>query len=303
MAVFACATVVAGAAELIGTGAGETLTGGPGADTLYGAGGDDKLSGGAGDDDLDGGPGADDLVGGAGTDAALYGGRTTPVTVTLDDVADDGVAGERDNVHRDIEDIYGGAAADTLTGNSGANLLDGAQGDDRLNGGKGRDLLYGGAGNDVIVSRDGHTDVVDCGPGTDTVDADAGDVVTNCEKHARLSRITSPVTYAFAASASKKTVTFTLLRVTETPKGGRVTVRCQAAGCPFTSRSFSPRSRVVSLSSSFAKRPLGSGTLEVRVLAADRVGKVVRFTWSGGHVPSKRTLCLPPGASTPKTRC
>ena len=38
------------------------------------------------------------LNGGDGTDAATYGGRAAPVTVTLDNQANDGEAGEGDNV-------------------------------------------------------------------------------------------------------------------------------------------------------------------------------------------------------------
>ena len=61
----------------------------------------------------------------------------------LDDVADDGVAGEGDNARTDVETLIGGNAADTLTGNSANNGLDGGPGADSLNGGAGNDYaLY-----------------------------------------------------------------------------------------------------------------------------------------------------------------
>ena len=66
--------------------------------TLSGRAGDDELDGLRGNDVLDGGAGADDLMGGAGTDTVTYADRTAPRDVTLDGGADDGEAGEGDNV-------------------------------------------------------------------------------------------------------------------------------------------------------------------------------------------------------------
>jgi Ca2+-binding RTX toxin-like protein len=60
-------------AILIGTAAGDTLTGGAGADLIFGEGGNDRLTGGAGRDTISGGDGADVLVGGRGADR-LHGG-------------------------------------------------------------------------------------------------------------------------------------------------------------------------------------------------------------------------------------
>ncbi|NHC13648.1 Calx-beta domain-containing protein [Motilibacter deserti] len=123
-----------------------TLEGGPGKDTLQvkaatargtvtllGGDGDDALTGGAGADVLDGGPGtdveksgsgddwfvqgaspngADDLAGGDGADTVDYSGRLVgSVAVTLDEVANDGAAGEGDNVRSDVESsVLGGVA-------------------------------------------------------------------------------------------------------------------------------------------------------------------------------------------------
>src|SRR2546430_889686 len=93
-----------------------------------------------------GGHGADVLT---GTDVADYSSRTTPVTVDLDgEAGDDGESGEGDTVDNDVEDVWGGAAADRLTGNGEQNFLVGAGGDDILDGAGGADSLFGDGGND-----------------------------------------------------------------------------------------------------------------------------------------------------------
>jgi Ca2+-binding RTX toxin-like protein len=171
--------------------------------------------------------------GDAGTDRVLYGYRSLtmtlppgtqypprPQTITLDDVANDGETGELDNVHSDIEYVFGSDAADTisgtanadyLVGNGGADTIDGLGGDDDvfaddatggentppgdtcdddvLNGGDGADRLTlggattanGGADNDTFL-----TDLVLC-PGKSDV-ANGGTGVD----FADFSRLTTP---------------------------------------------------------------------------------------------------------------
>lgn len=71
--------------------------------------------GGAGSDVLRGGgardtfvlePGSDTYAGGDGSDSFFSGLPGAAVSVTLDNVANDGAAGESDNVGADIEDVY-----------------------------------------------------------------------------------------------------------------------------------------------------------------------------------------------------
>jgi len=81
--------------------------------------------------------GADALSGGAGRDTADASGATGNVTVVLDDRANGGEPGERDNVRADIEDIRGGGVQDTFTGSRVANELDGGEGEDFVDGRKG----------------------------------------------------------------------------------------------------------------------------------------------------------------------
>jgi Ca2+-binding RTX toxin-like protein len=186
----------------------DSLSGGNGPDTLDGNAGNDDLYGGDGNDTLNGDDGddyffedyaangADDFSGGAGRDSISYSGRTTAITVTMDNVADDGAASEGDRVRPDVEIATGGmgknhlvgsaadnnlyspynqTADDYINGGGGVDLIYGYGGDDTLIGGDGEDSIYAGDGNDTIKVQDGGYDYVDGGAGTDTVASqDAG---------------------------------------------------------------------------------------------------------------------------------
>jgi Ca2+-binding RTX toxin-like protein len=131
------------------------LSDGESIDAATGIGGNDTLLGGAGNDYLDGGllpgggAGADLLDGQKDQDTVDYSGRTTPVTVTEGAGANDGAAGEGDNV-ANAETILGGSAGDSLTGAAEPNVLRGGRGADTLDGGGGADVLEGGPGADVV---------------------------------------------------------------------------------------------------------------------------------------------------------
>jgi Ca2+-binding RTX toxin-like protein len=150
----------------------DTLNGGPGDDTLSGGAGNDSLSGGVGDDRLDGGDGSDTLVGDAGHDVADYSSRTAAVTISLNNSADDGASGERDNVKTDVEDVIGGSGQDKITGDSADNVLSGGAGNDTLDGGAGNDVMHGGAGDDRMLQGLGN-DTFDGGDGSDLADYSA----------------------------------------------------------------------------------------------------------------------------------
>jgi hypothetical protein len=224
------------------------LVGGAGDDALRGGAGDDTLlgedqAGGAnsGNDTLDGGPGNDTLRGGDGIDTATYAGRTTQVTVTLDDRADDGSAGERDNVRSDVENAIAGASDDTLVGSATANVLTGGPGNDRLTGAGGADTLVGGSGDDVIDAADGNADTIICGDGNDTADADAVDAVApDCEHVSRPPAPAGPAAVAMNAAARQDTVSAILLAAgsLKMDKHGRVriTLGCAALGAPCSGR-------------------------------------------------------------------
>jgi hypothetical protein len=179
----------------------------PGTDTRPGA---IRVAGGAGNDHLensanglirfDGGDGNDALVTGPTAGAYLLGGAgadlmassdgccaiasysdhdRTGVRVTLDRTANDGLAGEGDDVRTSgvigspgPDVIIGDASANSLTGSGGADVLDGGGGDDSIDatlqaaqasdGPDGPDTVTCGAGNDVVVADESDRVGVDC---------------------------------------------------------------------------------------------------------------------------------------------
>jgi Ca2+-binding RTX toxin-like protein len=170
---------------------GITLNGGPGNDTLIGDTGIDTLNGEAGNDilrgkggnDIENGGDNDDTFdeettanggdifnGGNGIDTVDYSGRLlVGVVVTMDGVtANDGTAGENDNVKADVENVLGSAFADSITGNASNN---------KITGNAGADTLIGGAGDDVFDMGTSTVlagaDVISGGLGVDTVDYSA----------------------------------------------------------------------------------------------------------------------------------
>jgi Ca2+-binding RTX toxin-like protein len=163
----------------------DRLEGGPGADSLDGAAGNDSELGGDGNDTFSQGRvpnGADGLQGGGGVDDVGYGKRNAGIAVSLDGVANDGEAGEGDNVGTDVETVGGGSGSDRIVGNAAQNRLDGGAGNDFIDGRAGADTLNGGRGADEIGSRDLSVDRVDCGAEGDRVRANAGDrVARDCE--------------------------------------------------------------------------------------------------------------------------
>ncbi|MCK9249725.1 MAG: hypothetical protein M0P31_12230 [Solirubrobacteraceae bacterium] len=160
--------------QLTGRGGDDRLYGENGDDTLNGdfgtssPGGDDLLDGGAGDDEFEqyvgfGSPaslaGDDTYIGGPGNDSFSYFHRADAVSITLDGIADDGMAGEADNIHPDIETVGGSAGDDVIVGSPG---------DDILWGGDGDDVIHGLAGDDQLSGDDGD-DTIDGGPGADRI--------------------------------------------------------------------------------------------------------------------------------------
>jgi Ca2+-binding RTX toxin-like protein len=176
---------------LNGTAQAETLTGGADADTLYGYGGNDKLVGNAGDDvlagmagndTLQGGEGDDYLMGGAGSDTldggngvdwAAYEDATAGVTVSLAITTAQNTGGGGTDKLVSIENLYGSAFNDVLTGDANTNNLAGDAGNDTLSGAAGDDNLFGGAGHDSLVGGNGD-DYIQGGAGNDTIDGGNG---------------------------------------------------------------------------------------------------------------------------------
>src|SRR4051794_33692603 len=110
-----------------------------------------------------------DYQGGPDKDTISYEYRLTPVSVSIDDVANDGanLGAEGDNVHSDIEVVLGGASDDTLVGSANGDTLAGLDGKDNIQGLGGDDQLeaWGRGAPDATPMCD--LDVLDGGAGND----------------------------------------------------------------------------------------------------------------------------------------
>lgn len=188
----------AGHDVFIGGSSGDHITVGDGPDWAFGGGGDDRFydNGGPDPSKLWGGPGNDTYTdwdpdesdvtffdGGSGFDQVAYHviAPGYDVSVSLDDVANDGVDGEQDNIETSVEGIgtdpvYGDngqfGGDDVMIGNDAPNEIHGGAGDDTISGLGGDDILFGDAGSDHF----------DCGEGDDTIWYGSGDTwEENCE--------------------------------------------------------------------------------------------------------------------------
>jgi hypothetical protein len=150
-------------------GLGGLVRGGPGTDSIR------VTSGGF---TLDGGPGPDLFDAGTGAGASVtYRDRTEPINASVDGTADDGAAGEGDDLRGSITAIEGGAGNDVLEGGPETASLAGWEGDDVLRGGSHDEFLTGGAGDDEIAGGGGDdsltgetgADILSGGEGDDEV--------------------------------------------------------------------------------------------------------------------------------------
>ena len=139
----------------------ENLRGSAFNDTLIGDGNDNTLTGGAGDDTLDGG---------VGNDTANYSAASAAITVDLSDLAQQDTFGAGLDTLSNIENLYGSAFNDTLTGDGNDNVLEGGAGDDALDGGAGNDTAsYAGASSMVNVQLHELAQQNTVGAGLDTL--------------------------------------------------------------------------------------------------------------------------------------
>jgi Ca2+-binding RTX toxin-like protein len=239
--------------SIFGSDGADTINGGPGNDTVDGAGDRDTVDGGAGEDTVHGGDGDDTLLGGSGDDTfpsvagdgadaidggeggqdvADYAARTVPLSLSLNGVADDGAAGEGDNL-LGIETILGGTTDDTITGDAFTNYLTGNAGNDAIDGGDGFDVLRGGDGNDTLIGRDAGfvRDDVARNLGADTAIADFNDSVSSdCETVDRAPAPQPPVAPVVpvvpitpAPAAPVPDTRAPVVKLAGVPAGGRVT--------------------------------------------------------------------------------
>jgi Ca2+-binding RTX toxin-like protein len=155
-------TVIPGAGD-------DTVLTGPGPDEIEPSGGADLIRTGDGPDLLRGGPvadGPDDVYLGAGVEDTIdYSERTGGIRYEPNGQADDGAAGEGDDLGV-AGYIWGGAGADTLISARGDLLYYGAQitggrGDDTIVGSPKSDGLFGGMGDDYLAGGAGNDELKD----------------------------------------------------------------------------------------------------------------------------------------------
>jgi Ca2+-binding RTX toxin-like protein len=84
--------------------------------------------------------------------------RKWPYIVVYGTNGDDRISGRYDN---ELEQLYGLAGNDVLSGRGGDDILVGGRGDDVLDGGYGRDSANGGKGTDTCTNAGG---VESCSP-------------------------------------------------------------------------------------------------------------------------------------------
>jgi Ca2+-binding RTX toxin-like protein len=154
----------------------ENITAGKGNDTIAGDERSNVLIGGEGNDLLAGRAGVDTLDGGFGNDTADYAyiaDGTAGINVTLSETGSGTVSinGVIEDSLISIENVFGGAGSDQITGNSSANVLRGGAGSDTLDGGSGSDT----ADYAYLTAASSGINVTLDSAGSASVDGGAGD--------------------------------------------------------------------------------------------------------------------------------
>jgi hypothetical protein len=97
----------------------------------------------------------------------------------------------------------------------------------------------------------------------------------------------------------KTTTSLKSLTVSRLPANAKVTVTCHGGGCPFATRTFSPKTKSRALAPAFGHAKLKPGaTVQITVNLAGEVGRVASFAVRIGRPPTQTQLCLVPGTHT-----
>jgi hemolysin type calcium-binding protein len=317
----------------------DTLRGRGGNDNLQGGGGRDLLIPGTGADSVSGGADPDTgsyedrtqpvtvILDNLGNDGQPGEGDNigSDVENLVGGAGDDTLTGDANP-----NDIDGGDGGDVIDGLGGPDFIDGGTGNDRITARDGaQDRVICGDGNDLAivdafdtvvacedvqssrelmpdVDADGVPAPADCAdrdgrrrPGF--IDKPGNGLDEDCDgRDEPFFRVLSPVQSTFSADGRRTRVL--RLRVLGVPQGGRIELRCRGRGCFRGVRRFNaPRGA----ERRNIRRPLRGRVLrprariEVRILDADSIGKVQRFTVRRGRLPRSQSLCLVPGERRP----
>jgi Ca2+-binding RTX toxin-like protein len=315
----------------------DSLVGGPGRDTLDGGLGTDSISGGDGSDTVtyEERAGAQPItitLDGAANDGEA--GENDAINADIEDAiggaGDDTITG-----NPGANEIDGGDGGDVIDGLGGRDTIDGGPGNDRITSRDGiQESIDCGDGNDLAVTdefdsaancetvqasrelmadidNDGIPAPTDCDdrnpnrrPGLP--DKPGNKVDENCDgADTPFGHVITPVQSLFSTSGGRTRVL--RLRVVDVPTGARIELRCKGGkklGCFQGVKRFPvPRGAAAkNVRGPVKQRKLkASARLEVRVLAPDAIGKVVRYTMRKGNaLPKSKLLCVTPGTKRPK---
>ncbi len=266
--------------------------------------GDDILDGGLGRDVLEGGAGNDEIRARDGlADDVLCGPGTDTATVdTIDLVTDCETVDASADLEPDRDGDGFATPADCDDHN--AAIRPGVV--DVPENGVDEDCT---GGDFVILDRDGDgvTRPADCDDGNPLVRPGLAEIPGNkvdedCKGGpAEFRPIGAEITSRWSTKGKRTKVARLVAR--RVPAGATVVLKCKGGGCPKprTVRREVNKRKDVKLHPLLAGRRLKPGAVvQVRVIASDAIGAVAKFRMRKGKLPTRKTLCMPPGASKPK---
>jgi putative metal-binding protein len=155
----------------------------------------------------------------------------------------------------------------------------------------------------VDADRDGVPAGPDCDDTNSTIWPGAPEVPGNgrdddCAGGDQPGRVVATIVNKWRVSSTGARVT--RLAVQDAPSTATVTVRCLGKRCRVKDSRMAVTAKGSANLTRLVKRKLRPGSvLEVRVIAPNMIGKVVRYPVRRGVVPSGKRLCLPPGVRKP----